>query len=55
MKTYWGVEVQLYAFLTSALDGGVSFTLWPLYTRHRLDRRLGRLQSRSGHGCEENI
>jgi hypothetical protein len=22
MKTYWGVEVQYHAFLTSALDGG---------------------------------
>jgi hypothetical protein len=22
MKTYWGVEVQLHAFLTSELDGG---------------------------------
>jgi hypothetical protein len=22
MKTYWGVEVQLHAYLTSALDGG---------------------------------
>jgi hypothetical protein len=22
MKTYWGVEVQLHEFLTSALDGG---------------------------------
>jgi hypothetical protein len=23
IKTYWGVEVQLHAFLTSAIDGGV--------------------------------
>jgi hypothetical protein len=23
MKTYWGVEVQLHAFLTSVLDGGM--------------------------------
>jgi hypothetical protein len=22
MKTYWGVDVQLYTFLASALDGG---------------------------------
>jgi hypothetical protein len=22
MKTYWGVEVKLHAFLTSVLDGG---------------------------------
>jgi hypothetical protein len=22
MKTYWGVDVQLHAFLTSAIDGG---------------------------------
>jgi hypothetical protein len=22
MKTYWGVDVQLHVFLTSALDGG---------------------------------
>jgi hypothetical protein len=25
MKTYWGVEIQLHATLTSALDGGE----WP--------------------------
>jgi len=24
MKTYWGLEVYLHAFLTSALDGGES-------------------------------
>jgi hypothetical protein len=30
----------------------VSFTLWPLYPRYPLDRRLGGPQSRSG-SCEE--
>jgi hypothetical protein len=29
MKTYWGVEVQLHAFLTSALDGGEWLALFP--------------------------
>jgi len=53
MKTYWGVKVQLYAFLTSALDiwrWVVSFTPRPLYRRGKsprypLDRRLGGPQS----------
>jgi hypothetical protein len=49
------------AFLTSALDGVVSFTLLPLYPRERnhrytLDRRRGGLQSRSGRcGEEKNL
>jgi len=32
----------------------VSFTPWPLYPRYPLDRKLGRSQSRSGRGGEEN-
>jgi hypothetical protein len=57
MKAYWGVEVYLHAFLTSALDGGGwsgsrpgSFTQSPWYP---LDRRLGKPQSCSGRGDEE--
>jgi len=47
MRTYWGVDVELHAFLTSALDGGEwsgsspgRFT--PEKTCYPLDRRLGR-------------
>jgi hypothetical protein len=29
MKVYWGMEVQLHTFLTSALDGGVWSALRP--------------------------
>jgi hypothetical protein len=61
MKTYWGGEVQLQAFLTAALDGGEWSASRPAaYTpRERaslwypLDRRLGGPQSRSGRSCEE--
>jgi hypothetical protein len=59
MKAYWGAEIQLHAFLTSALDewewsasspGRFTPRESPLY---QLDRRLGGLQSRSGRGGEE--
>jgi hypothetical protein len=57
MKTYWGLEVYLHSFLTSALDGGewsVSLNghFFPLgkSPRYPLDRRLGGHQSRSGRG-----
>jgi hypothetical protein len=35
MKTYGGVEVQLHAFLTSALDGGEWSALHPRYPLYR--------------------
>jgi hypothetical protein len=49
------MEVERYAFLTSALEGGEwsASRLGPLYPRYPLDRRLGGPQSRSGHGGEE--
>jgi hypothetical protein len=60
MKKYWGMEVYLHAFLTSALDGGQwsasrpsRFTPREGAPRYPLDRRLGGPQSRSGHGGEE--
>jgi hypothetical protein len=51
MKTYWGVEIQLHAFLTSALDGGEWSASHPGRFTPReipwypLDRRLGGLRS----------
>jgi hypothetical protein len=55
MKTYWGVEVQLHAFLTSALDGGEWSVSRPQGKSpwYPLDRRLGGPQGRSGRGGEE--
>jgi len=49
-----GVEVQLYSFLTTALEGGersvsrLGLTLTPGKTRYPLYRRLGAPQGRSG-------
>jgi hypothetical protein len=55
-----GEEVQLHAFLTSALAGGEwSATLSNRFTpvgkspRYPFDRRLGRAQSRSGSGDDK--
>jgi hypothetical protein len=54
MKTYWGVEVQLHAFLISELDGGEwSASRSGRFTPGSLDRRLGGTQSRSRHSGEE--
>jgi hypothetical protein len=59
MKAYGGVEVQLHAFLTLALDGGERLASRPdrFNSRARapvpLDRRLGGPQSQSGGGGEE--
>jgi hypothetical protein len=60
MKKYWGMELKLHAFLTSALDEDewsavhpgrfTTVVRTPLYP---LDKRLGELQFRSGSGGEE--
>jgi hypothetical protein len=52
MKTNWGVEVQLYTVLTSAIDGGQLSAsraghVTPGVHRYPLDRRLGGPQSLS--------
>jgi hypothetical protein len=57
MKKYCGVDVELHD-LTSELDGGISFTLRPLYPRGKsqrypLNMRLDGSQSRSGRDDEE--
>jgi hypothetical protein len=60
MKTYWGVELQLQAFLILVLDGGEwlasrsgSFTPGkePQYPSRM---SVGRFQSQSGRGGTEN-
>jgi hypothetical protein len=60
MKSYERVAIELHAFLTSALDGGVRSASRPgalppeeRAPRYPLDRRLGGPQSRSGHGGEQ--
>jgi hypothetical protein len=61
MKTYWGVVLSLYAFLTSALDecewsasrSGRS-NPWEK-SRHTLDRRLGGIQGWSGPRSKDKI
>jgi len=37
MKAYKGVEVQLHTFLTSVLDGVVSFRAWPVPIEQQTD------------------
>jgi len=58
MKTYWGVEVQLYEFLTSALDGdewsASRFGRFTPRTRASgIHWRLGGTHSQSGRSGEE--
>jgi hypothetical protein len=60
MIAYWEVEVKLYAFFTSALDGGEwsaacpgCFTPQGKNSFYLLDRRLGGSQSRSGSSGKE--
>jgi hypothetical protein len=55
MNAYWEMEIQLHAFLTSALDGGEWSVLYPQGKSpwHPLDRRLGGPQSRAERGNEE--
>jgi len=49
------VEIQLHAFLTSALDGGEWSSAHPGHftPRYSLDRRLGGPQNHSGCSGEE--
>jgi hypothetical protein len=55
MKAYWGVEVELQAFLTLELDGGEWSASPPgCYTWCPLDRRLGGPQSWTGHSEGKN-
>jgi hypothetical protein len=60
MKSYWGVEVLLHAFLSlgTSWKRVVSFTLRSLYPQEKnlwypLNRRLRGPQSRYGRGGEE--
>jgi hypothetical protein len=46
MKMYWGMEVKLHAFLTSALNGEPLY-LWGKSPWYLLGRRLGGPQSQS--------
>jgi len=50
MKTYWGIGLQLHAFLTLELNGSELPALLPgKEPRCPLDRRLGEHQDRYGH------
>jgi hypothetical protein len=60
MKAYEGMEIELHAFLTSALEGGEwsasrrgRFTPRGNTSRYPMDRRLGGPQSRSERSGEE--
>jgi len=58
MKTYLGVEVQRYAFSSSALRGVIGFTPRPLYLqrkspRYPLYKTLFGPQTRSRHSEEK--
>jgi hypothetical protein len=61
MKTYGGMELEAHSFLTSALNGVVRLTRWPLYPRGKshqypLLRSLDGPQSRYGcNGEKRNI
>jgi hypothetical protein len=58
MKTWWGIEAHLHAFLTSVLDGGDwsasrpgRFTHEERVPLYPMDGRLGGPQNRSGARC----